>query len=135
MSILVLIVEDDAILRKLATETLRGEGFRVLEACDTASAIALLDDNPGIEVLFTDIEMPGSNGFALAVMAVLLSPRLHVLYTSGRATLSDRRREHTIPAKMLAKPYRMDHLAGAIEDAYRCPPGHGRESGLPTAAN
>lgn len=135
MSILVLIVEDDAILRMLAAETLQGDGFGVLEAGDTPSAIAVLGDNPEIEVLFTDIEMPGTNGFALAVMAVLLLPRLHVLYTSGGTTMADRRRELSIPAKMLAKPYRMDHLAGAIHDAYRCPVGNGRISGSSTAPN
>jgi DNA-binding NtrC family response regulator len=131
MPIFVLVVDDEPEVRLLAADRLRSEGFCVMEACDTKSAVALIGANPGIEVLFTDIEMPGTDGFALAVLAVLLSPRVHVLYTSGCARLNDRRREHSIPAEMLAKPYRLDQMTRAVRDAYRCPLGDRGEAGLP----
>lgn len=102
---------------------------RIIDACDTKSAVALIGANPEIEVLFTDIEMPGSDGFALAVLAVLLSPRVHVLSTSGYAQLDDSRREYAIPPEMLAKPYRLDQMTRAVRDAYRCPLGERGEAG------
>jgi DNA-binding NtrC family response regulator len=116
MSVLVLVVDDDMGVRTTAADMLRDDGFSVLEAEDASSAMALLGENPGIDVLFTDIEMPGDDGFVLAGMAVRLSSRVRVIYASGRATLDDRRRERAIPGKMLAKPYRMDHLTSAVRD-------------------
>jgi CheY-like chemotaxis protein len=121
MSVIVLVVDDDADIRNFAAETLRGAGFDVLEACDAPSAIALLGEYPAIEVLFTDIEMPGIDGFGLAVIAVLLTSRVHVLYSSGRAGLDDNRCERTIPAEMLSKPYRGSQLVAAVQNAYRSP--------------
>jgi CheY-like chemotaxis protein len=133
MSVLVLVVDDDADVRTVAAESLRDDGFSVLEAADASSAISILGENPAIDVLFTDIEMPGNDGFVLADMAVRLSARVHVLYTSGRATLDDRRREPAIPAKMLAKPYRLDHLTSAIWDASGGPLWNRGRSSLPLA--
>ncbi|MDB5409779.1 MAG: response regulator receiver [Rhodospirillales bacterium] len=116
MSVLVLVVDDDPDIRTMAADVLRDDGFTVLEAEDASTAISLLGKNPGVEVLFTDIEMPGENGFVLAGRAVRLLPRVRVLYTSGRATLDDRRRERAIPGKMLAKPYLFAHLTSAVRD-------------------
>jgi CheY-like chemotaxis protein len=117
MSVLVLVVDDDIDVRAAAVEMLRDDGFTVIEAANASSAITLLGDNPEVEVLFTDIEMPGGdNGFVLAGKAVRLSPRVRVVYTSGRATLDDRRREHAVPGKMLVKPYRLAHLTSAVRD-------------------
>jgi CheY-like chemotaxis protein len=131
MSVLVLAVDDDADVRYLAAETLRNDGFDVVEACDASSAVAQLGEHPDVDVLFTDIEMPGSSGFALAIMAVLLSSRVHVLYTSGQTTINDRRCELAIPAMMLAKPYRAGDLVSAVRATYGTPLGVRGSTGLP----
>jgi CheY-like chemotaxis protein len=117
MSVLVLVVDDDTDVRATAVEMLRDDGFAVIEAANASSAISLLAENPEVEVLFTDIEMPGGdNGFALAGKIVRLSPRVRVVYASGRATLDDRRREHAVPGKMLVKPYRLAHLTSTVRE-------------------
>jgi DNA-binding NtrC family response regulator len=116
MSVLVLVVDDDTDVRATAVEMLRDDGFAVIEAANASSAISLLGENPEVEVLFTDIEMPGDNGFVLAGKAVRLSPRVRVVYASGRATLDDRRREHAVPGKMLVKPYRLANLTSTVRD-------------------
>jgi CheY-like chemotaxis protein len=64
---LVLVVEDEPLLRMDAVDMIREAGFDVLEASNADEAILLLETRPYIEVMFTDIDMPGSmNGIKLA---------------------------------------------------------------------
>lgn len=63
----VLVVDDEAVLRLDATEALRHAGHQTYEACETDEALALIAQHPEISVLFTDINMPGQrDGLALA---------------------------------------------------------------------
>jgi two-component system cell cycle sensor histidine kinase/response regulator CckA len=134
MAIFVLLVDHEEDVRSWAAKALRNEGFSVLEAADAPSAIAYLGEYPAINVLVIDVGFPGGNGFALASIAVRLSPRIHVLYTSGRVRPDDQRRDGTIPAAMLAKPYSMRRLVAAVWDAYRTPLGtRGRPDVQPPA--
>ena len=56
--ILVLVVDDEAILRFIASDVLEDNGFRVLEAEDAKAALKVLADHPDVKVLFTDVNMP-----------------------------------------------------------------------------
>lgn len=83
----VLLVEDEALLRAVTSDRLRDEGFRVIEAPAAADAIALLEQHPEIDVLFTDVNMPGPvDGLGLATQARRSRPHLHVIMTAGQWT-------------------------------------------------
>ena len=80
---LILVVEDENSVRALTSMTLRELGYTVVHAEDAVSALQQLDVHPEIELLFTDIVMPGMNGRKLADEAVLRRPKLKVLFTTG----------------------------------------------------
>jgi CheY-like chemotaxis protein len=85
----VLVVEDEWIVRKAVADYLRGCGYRVQEAVNADEAIAALNANDEIAVLFTDLQIPGSmDGFGLARWARRERPEVKVILTSGviRAT-------------------------------------------------
>jgi DNA-binding NtrC family response regulator len=110
----VLLVEDEEFLRALASDRLRDEGFRVLEAAAAADAIALLEEHPEIDVLFTDVDMPGPvDGLGLAAQARRRRPHLHVIMTSGQwtATTAD------VPegAMFVQKPYSLEAVARLVK--------------------
>jgi signal transduction histidine kinase/CheY-like chemotaxis protein len=80
----ILVVEDDAEVRAYAARALRELGYRVEEAGNAAAALAILREEP-IDLLFTDIGLPGMDGRQLADAARLLHPALKVLFTTGYA--------------------------------------------------
>jgi len=80
----ILLVEDEENLRRLARQYLETQGYKVLEAADSAAAVHICSDNPGpIHLLLTDVIMPGLNGRQLAERIVSLRPKVKVLYMSG----------------------------------------------------
>jgi signal transduction histidine kinase len=108
-----LVVEDDLQVLDVAVQNLTGLGYRVLTATDAPTALDMLRGSEKIDLLFSDIVMPGGmNGVQLAVEARRLCPGLKVLLTSGyaAATLSGL---HGFDGKvdLLTKPYRQDELA------------------------
>jgi two-component system, response regulator PdtaR len=100
----VLIVEDNLLQRQLAVEFARGAGFETLEADGADGALALLRSHSEIDVLFTDIDMPGSmNGLKLAFVVRDLWPAIEILIASGHARLSS---SYLPPnGRFLRKPY------------------------------
>jgi len=109
----ILVVEDDEEVREIATAFLRKLGYRVLEATGAQGALALLDREPGIDLLFSDVVLRGgSSGPALAREALARRPKLRVAFASGypRSALPWRA-ELGRGVELLAKPYRIDQLA------------------------
>ena len=80
---IVLVVEDEEALRLLSVETLRELGYSVRHAKSGVAALRILDAQPDIALLFTDIVMPDMNGRRLAEEAIRRRPELKVLYTTG----------------------------------------------------
>jgi CheY-like chemotaxis protein len=116
MEPLILVVEDDDLMRKAAVRIVMAAGYRVLEAADAEAAVTLLERNPGVEVLFTDIVMPGMNGFALVEWALRRSPGLRVLFTTTREKLRDvDNQPGLLPGIILLKPYGRKDLEAAID--------------------
>ncbi|MBX3725688.1 MAG: PAS domain S-box protein [Xanthomonadales bacterium] len=109
----VLLVEDDDLVREYAREQLLALGYRVRVAASGSEALALLGQAPDIDVLFTDVVMPGRlDGRQLATAARDLRPALPVLYASGfpeNALSLDGRLEANVV--LLSKPYRRADLA------------------------
>ena len=89
---------------KVAATILRREGYQIHTARDGREGITTLRENPGIALLFTDIKMPGIDGFMLADMAKVRRPDLKVLYATG---FSDEvsTRPGVRHGKILEKPY------------------------------
>ena len=109
----VLVVEDDPFVRSYAVMCLRSLGYTVSSAVDGADALQKLSSGARIDILFTDIVMPGgTSGFDLAERAGRMRPAIRVLLTSGYAletmAAHGRLREG---AMILTKPYRKAELA------------------------
>ena len=102
-------------MRRYAQAQLAALGYRVLHAEDGQQALAILQGPQPVDLLFTDIVMPGMSGRELAQQALAQRPRLRVLYTSGYtedAIVHEGRLEPGV--RLLAKPYRRDELARSI---------------------
>jgi PAS domain S-box-containing protein len=115
---MVLVVEDEFLLRLNAVETLSELGYQVLEAADAAQAMDLLAREPRIDMMFSDIGLPGGmNGCQLAGEARRRWPQLKILLTSGyaeQALLKDGQWDTTIP--LLNKPYDFQALAARVRE-------------------
>ena|SRR5436190_12151091 len=112
---LVLVVEDEPLVRMIATEGLEYEGFPVIEAASADDALAILSSRDDVGVLFTDVNMPGKiDGVELARMVHERWPALRIVITSGRDVVE----RAAIPddGRFVAKPYRTGEVARIIEE-------------------
>jgi PAS domain S-box-containing protein len=114
----ILVVEDNPKLRRVVVKQLTELGYRVLEAENARSALNVLESGGAIDLLFTDIVMPGeTDGCALAREAILHRPGLRVLMTSGfpEARLTD---SHVLApgTRLLSKPYRKEELTRVVRE-------------------
>ncbi len=116
---LVLVVEDDARVRRLTLTRLRELGYRVLESANGREALAVFAENPAIDLVFSDLVMPGGmSGYDLLAELRKQQPRLKVLLTSGYAEeLAHAERLQAQGVRVLRKPYRIADLANAIRKA------------------
>jgi CheY-like chemotaxis protein len=81
----ILVIEDETLVRMFASDFLDEAGFKVFEAVNADEALALLQARPDVQAIVTDIEMPGSmNGIALAKVVRERWPRVQIVITSGR---------------------------------------------------
>jgi len=115
----VLVVEDDACVLALTVEALQAQGYQVLTAANAHEALDQLGEHPEIELLFSDVVMPGGlSGVGLARQARQARPDLRVLLTSGfvgdPAALG-------ADFPLLDKPYRGDALAAALRRVLDAP--------------
>jgi PAS domain S-box-containing protein len=112
----ILVVEDDARVRRVTTARLRSLGYEVIEADNGAAAFALLAAHPKIAMIFTDVVMPGGmNGDELAEAALAANPDLKVLFTSGYAEPAVARQGLGAGA-WLKKPYTAAELAEKVRE-------------------
>jgi CheY-like chemotaxis protein len=111
----VLAVDDDAEIRATVVRQLKQLGYRVLEADSADAALKVLDDCKSIDLLFTDVVMPGGiDGRQLAMLARAKRPKLKVLLTSGFPATSGTGAHCECGADLLSKPYRTTDLAEAV---------------------
>jgi CheY-like chemotaxis protein len=115
----VLVVEDEVSVRRLASRVLRARGYRVLEASDGVEALQLVDRFGGpLDLVLTDIIMPGLSGPALVERLLPATPELKVLYITGYS--EDAIREHGLLPQggaLLEKPFTAHQLAERVHTA------------------
>ena len=112
---IILVVEDDALMRRLATDTLHELGYTAFEADNAANALAILDREQGVKLLFTDVVMPDTNGKKLADEAVRRRPKLKVLFTTGYTANAVVHGGVLDPGvQLISKPYTLDQLAAKV---------------------
>ncbi len=115
----VLVVEDEPPLRELATRILVGAGYTVLQAANGNDALARIAGHSGpVDLVFTDVVMPGMSGRELVARLSALRPALRVLYTSGYT--EDAILRHGVlddPRRFLSKPYTPSVLRARIREA------------------
>jgi DNA-binding NtrC family response regulator len=113
----VLVVEDELIIGEIAAEALTDAGYEVFTAASAEEAEIILRD-VSVDVLFTDINLGGRDGFELAQVALSRQPLLSIVFTSGRSWICHGMcRSLEVP--FLAKPYRLADLVETVERALR----------------
>ncbi|WP_437803473.1 ATP-binding protein [Sorangium sp. So ce693] len=114
----VLVVEDDDAVRKLIVDVLERRGYGVLSAASGEEALAVLarEGEDAVDLLLTDLVMPGMNGRELAERAVAIHPRARVLYISGYAEDVLAGAEPDRELALLQKPFTPETLAQRLRD-------------------
>jgi two-component system NtrC family sensor kinase len=112
----ILLVEDDEEVNRFSSEVLRDEGYEVISTHEGASGLRLLDANPDVRLLFTDVVLPGGmNGRQLADEALRRRPDLKVLFTTGytrNAIIHHGRLDADV--ELLTKPFTSEALARKV---------------------
>jgi two-component system, cell cycle sensor histidine kinase and response regulator CckA len=114
----ILVVDDNADVRTVVVAQLRSLGFAVVEAGDAIAALKIINDGEPIDLLFTDVVMPGGmTGLELGRQAQTIRSGLKVLYTSGfvEASLQGSEQLAVSQGNMLSKPYRLRELAKKVK--------------------
>lgn len=111
----ILVVEDDALIRMYGTDVLAEAGFEVIEAGNADDALEVLHQHDDIQLLFSDVDMPGSlDGLALARLVHERWPTIRLLLTSGHHNLG----AASLPddGRFVRKPWTQDVLIAKIRD-------------------
>ena len=113
----ILVVEDEAEVARVTMEVLRDIGYRAVEARDGQAALALIEQDPTIELVLSDVVMPGGiSGLELARRLRKLRPGLPVVLATGYTQLGARVMDKDLT--FIAKPYRREALAAALRTAF-----------------
>jgi PAS domain S-box-containing protein len=120
----ILMVEDDKLVRSHVENQLRALGYRVIAAIDGSSALIAFRADPKVDLLFTDVIMPGGmSGKQLADALRQIKPDLKVLFTSGYAEKAIVHQGRLDPGvRLLSKPYRRAELARMVRQALSSEP-------------
>jgi CheY-like chemotaxis protein len=111
----VLIVEDEILVRLDAVEVIEGRGFEAIEASNADEAISILEQRNDIGLIFTDIDMPGSmDGVKLAHFVKDRWPPIKIIATSGHAKIT----ANDLPegGRFMPKPYKATEVADVIHE-------------------
>lgn len=106
---MILLVDDDDIVRETSADMLQELGYTVMQAASGLQALDLLAANPGFDVMVTDIRMPGMSGLELSDMAAGRHTELKIILISGYF------RPQTLKRRFLQKPFRTFELDQAIK--------------------
>jgi PAS domain S-box-containing protein len=113
-----LVVDDEVDLLEVAMAFLEDMGWTVLCAPDALAAMEIVERRPGIQLLLTDVVMPGGmNGVELAEKAAAATPGLKVIYSTGFSSVALAQRNGlVVKGKVLSKPYRREEFVAAVHE-------------------
>jgi PAS domain S-box-containing protein len=113
-----LVVDDEVDLLEVAVAFLEDMGWTVLCAPDALAAMEVVERRPAIDLLLTDVVMPGGmNGLELAQKATAARPGLKVIYSTGFSSVALAQRNGlVVSGKVLSKPYRRDEFVAAVHE-------------------
>jgi CheY-like chemotaxis protein len=106
---MILLVDDDDEVRETSADMLGELGYNVVQASNGVEALAILDETPELQVMVTDIRMPGMSGLELSDLARIRRKNLKVILVSGYFT------PQIIQRRFLQKPFRTHELDQAIQ--------------------
>jgi DNA-binding NtrC family response regulator len=113
----VLVVDDEPEIRKLVTAMLSRNGYRVLTADSGENAVRLFRNNPGVDLLLTDVVAPGMSGPMIADQIAALRPDIKVVFMSGYdSTQVVQRYVVEKGYSLLIKPFTMEQMGRMIEE-------------------
>jgi DNA-binding NtrC family response regulator len=111
----ILVVDDEAEIRKLVTAMLTRSGYRVLTADSGQNAVRLFRNNPGVDLLLTDVVAPGMSGPMIADEIAALKPEIKVVFMSGYDNTQVVQRYVVERGySLLIKPFNMEQLGKMI---------------------
>jgi CheY-like chemotaxis protein len=111
----ILLVEDEPQVRKAVGRQLRSLGYHVLEAADAPAAMTIVEGKHAIDLLLSDLVMPGMDGRRLATLVTAARPEIEVLFMSGYTEHTAMRSSSLVPSdRLLAKPFTLKQLAAAV---------------------
>lgn len=105
-----LIVEDEAILLMLVAETFRDAGYQVYEAGNGIAAVEILETHPEIDIMISDIRMPGMNGYEVTNAALALRPTLKVVLMTGYTEEQIPQNIANAGISILRKPFEIEQI-------------------------
>ncbi len=123
--VVILLVEDEALIRMEAVQIVIDAGFAVVEACCADEAIKILESRRDVRAVFTDINMHGSiDGLQLSHAIRGKWPPIHLIVTSGLNAPA----QEQLPAnsRFIGKPYTAEHVAVALRELFDLNPGPGQ---------
>jgi len=107
----ILVVEDNSLTREFVVDLIASFGYGVISAEDGIEAMRVIGETPSIELVFTDVSIPGVDGIVLADMVKQHRPNLKILYTTGGQGITRLKTEAGIlHGNVLTKPYRPEEL-------------------------
>ena len=112
----VLVVEDEDFLREVIAECLQEAGYEVASVGDGDAGLAVLQSDASVDVLVSDIRLPGISGYELATAGQTLRPDLKMILMTGYAPSLPPALKPSV-YRVLQKPFRIDSLAGVIAAA------------------
>jgi CheY-like chemotaxis protein len=113
----ILVVDDEPEIRKLATAMLTRSGYRVLTADSGENAVRLFRNNPGVDLLLTDVVAPGMSGPMIADQIAALRPDIKVVFMSGYdSTQVVQRYVIEKGYSLLTKPFTLEQLEAIVRD-------------------
>jgi PAS domain S-box-containing protein len=113
----VLIVEDEPVVRGIMTEMLQNEGYRIMEASDGPSGLQILNQDIRVDLLVTDVGLPGMSGREFADYAREVRPGLRILFVTGYAQSAAMAKGFLQPGMdMITKPFDVDKFSQRVRD-------------------
>ena len=120
----ILVVDDEEAIRRMVEKMLWNSGYTVLKASGATEALSVCESSAALDLVVTDIAMPGMNGFDLAERISERWPAMRILFMSGCANdLSVRRQLYERP--LLPKPFTGDELANKVRELLTPMPSSG----------